>query len=548
MFKFSKILVNCTKNSGRLPSISRINLSSSPVVAEVKNPEGEDVPRSTVAKSNLNQKTQHSMVATAFASLNSENVNKINNEINTPHTDTKIASAKTIDEILSISEGNGVSRKHALKVVSVLAEWTSSGKVALNEFEADPRFIRLCKILTKNANTKPNKYDIPSRSEDLSTILNVTADDEAARLVSSITLPQMVKVMTTLSQKKRRSTLLLRALAYNITASADKLDLKKSADLLFSISNLNFPDENLLSKISNDVVAELEGNIQKSAVIGSILTSVGLLKYKNVVLLDALSEWILKQHSICRPQDVFSLFMTLAVLNHIPSNSDKLFEVLIPQLNQSEAGKPLIWLDIVWSLVLLNQATIEHISSVLNESFIKLIEEENTLSLSAKLKLLNINGHARVVVPNYKGPTLPDGSEIINTVILRSKEKKYMVDSVVDTLKNLIRSEDNLGTNVNTGFGFNIDAEFVLDKKCNPLPLNDKTNKEAKKIALMAYDFYDMSKGRVEPTGVNVLASNFLKAQGYKVLSVPFTEFKCRDKLVHRVKYIESKLKEIVNN
>lgn len=45
--------------------------------------------------------------------------------------------------------------------------------------------------------------------------------------------------------------------------------------------------------------------------------------------------------------------------------------MLIPQLNQSEAGKPIAWLEIVWSLVLLNQATPDHVSSVLNNEFIE---------------------------------------------------------------------------------------------------------------------------------------------------------------------------------
>lgn len=55
-----------------------------------------------------------------------------------------------------------------------------------------------------------------------------------------------------------------------------------------------------------------------------------------------------------------------------------------------------------------------------------------------------------------------------------------------------------------------------------------------------------MTRGRIEPTGVNVLAVKLLEAQGYKVIIIPYTEFKPRDKLIHRVKYIESKLKEVV--
>lgn len=87
--------------------------------------------------------------------------------------------------------------------------------------------------------------------------------------------------MSTLSFRKRRSTLLLRAIAYNITASPDRLDLKQSSDLLYSMSTLNFPDDNLLTRIGNDVCIELESDVKKSSVIGSLITSIGLLKYKN---------------------------------------------------------------------------------------------------------------------------------------------------------------------------------------------------------------------------------------------------------------------------
>lgn len=78
-----------------------------------------------------------------------------------------------------------------MQVVSVLANWCTAGKVKLADFESDPRFIRLCRVLTKGVFDK-SAYS--PQSEDLSTVLNVTADDEAAKLVGTITLPQMVKV------------------------------------------------------------------------------------------------------------------------------------------------------------------------------------------------------------------------------------------------------------------------------------------------------------------------------------------------------------------
>lgn len=64
----------------------------------------------------------------------------------------------------------------------------------------------------------------------------------------------------------------------------------------------------------------------------------------------------------------------------------------------------------------------------------------------------------------------------------------------------------------------------------------------------MAYQYHDMCLEKVEPTGINILASNLLQAQGYIVLSVPYSDFKPGDKLIHRVRYMEAKLKSLVQS
>lgn len=414
-------------------------------------------------------KNGHHMIKSVFASLELKDKSS---DIETPLTDQKMENATTVDELLSLSAGSGVSRKHALKVVSILSSWISMNKVSLKDFESDHRFLRLCKILTKSGSgQKPNRMLVPSRSDDLSTVLSVTADEEAAKLVSTITLSQMIKVLTTLSLRKRRSTLLLRTLAYNIAGSPEQMNLKECADLFYSIASLNFYDENLFERAANNVMTLLQTTkVPKSSVVGSILVSVGLLKYKNPALLEALSDWILENQSLCRPQDIFSVFMTLGVLNYRPSNADRLFKVLIPQLTQAEAGKPAVWLDIVWSLVLLDQANAEHISSVLTDDFIDSLENRHSLNMSQILKLLNIDGAAHYLLENYQGPKIAHGHQIRNPSLELSKEKAQMVTSLVEALKSLI-PESYFRTRINTGLGFYIDAECVLDKTCNPLPL-----------------------------------------------------------------------------
>lgn len=77
--------------------------------------------------------------------------------------------------------------------MSILAEWCSSGKAKLSDFETDPRFVRLCRVLTKGVFVK-QKPTVTAKSEDLSVVMNVAADDEAAKLVGSISIAQMVKV------------------------------------------------------------------------------------------------------------------------------------------------------------------------------------------------------------------------------------------------------------------------------------------------------------------------------------------------------------------
>lgn len=77
--------------------------------------------------------------------------------------------------------------------MSILADWSTKNKVQLSDFEMDPRFLKLCKVLTHGSyNIKKMKNY--SRNDDLNTILNVTADDEAAKLIATLTLTQMVKV------------------------------------------------------------------------------------------------------------------------------------------------------------------------------------------------------------------------------------------------------------------------------------------------------------------------------------------------------------------
>lgn len=82
-------------------------------------------------------------------------------------------------------------------------------------------------------------------------------------------------------------------------------------------------------------------------------------------LLETLTDWVLQHYEICRPQDVSSLFLTLAMLNYQTTKSDIVKSKLGAGLVEKDFPKKLDWLNNVWALVVLNFADPNQITSVL---------------------------------------------------------------------------------------------------------------------------------------------------------------------------------------
>lgn len=223
------------------------------------------------------------IVATAFENLKEENLNSTIKTATSIDIEEAIVKAKNVSTLLSLQD-QSLERKHALKIVSKLAEWSSEDKIKLSDFENDQRFIKICSALgrpiTKNQRQSPQTNKKDFRSE-LNTVLGVAGDDEAARLIASISLPQMVKVFSTLAQRKRRSTPILRSLAFHVISSKEKLNLKLSADIMFASAALNFHDADLFARVAEDIKDAYSKEVEKSSAVGSIMTSLGLLKYRD---------------------------------------------------------------------------------------------------------------------------------------------------------------------------------------------------------------------------------------------------------------------------
>lgn len=364
------------------------------------------------------------------------------------------------------------------QIVSILAEWSSINKAKLNEFENDSRFTKLCRVLGKTVNFKNgngagvisnnnNKLKKISgfRTDDLNVVLGVTGDDEAAKLVASITLPQMVKVMKSLAQRKRRSTPLLRSLAYNMSSKEQILDLKQCADVLYAMASLSFPDPVLIAKICDDIQAGMKEPLEKSSVVGSIITSLALLKYREPSLLDAIADWLLKNQDVCRSQDINSVIMSLASLNYTPPEIENALKTkLAPSLTPLDFKNSLDYLSYVWSLMMLNFPLENFFNSVLQQEFVEKLAGEcsdNELPVAAKLKLLNINAGVKLFLPTYSGSMLSreKHKNIYDVPMTHSRDKQLIITGMVDALKSLV-PENCLRLSQDTSMGFVI-GEFL---------------------------------------------------------------------------------------
>ncbi|CAH2040148.1 unnamed protein product, partial [Iphiclides podalirius] len=489
------------------------------------------------------------LVAAAFASLHisesddnkkpsPKSVKQNRNQI----LDSQILKATDLNSLLLVAENPVVSRRHALKMVSILSEWSSSHKVKLSDFERDPRFLKLCRILARTTSTQA--MTSITMAEDLSTVLGITGDDEAARLITNLSLSQMIKVMKALHQKGRRSTPLLRALSNNITNQSEPIDLKKSADLLFSMASLNFPDPVLMDRLCNDIIDTLPSNTEKPAVVNSILVSLGLLKYRHEATLSAIATWMQSHKSICRASDLASAVITFGTLDFVPPSSDALFEAALT-LKEEEMTKPSSWLDLVFSFLTLNMAEKDHLISTLRPEFIDKLLSAGEIPIPARRKLMAIDAYTNLKYPKESVRLAEDIS--VGVPIVYTKEKALYVQSIMDTFKTLVSAEAFLKRECNSGMGFIHDAEFAVDSNCHPVPLEKAVNNESvHRIAVQGLDYHDMTRKVVSPLGANQLYARLLEMKGFKVLQLPYTEFSPKEKLVDRAKYIEKKLRGLV--
>lgn len=84
----------------------------------------------------------------------------------------------------------------------------------------------------------------------------------------------------------------------------------------------------------------------------------------------------------------------------------------------------------------------------------KLEADQNGLSPTSKMKLLNLNAYAQHLACDYKGTLLPEDSAVFRVPLAHSKSKQILINGMLDALKSLLPASNHLKTLHDSKMGF----------------------------------------------------------------------------------------------
>jgi len=389
-------------------------------------------------------------------------------------------------------------------------------------------------------------------------------EDRIADLVEEMTAADLSQILTELGRKKRRNVVLIKAITFYLTKHRNLLDIKQLSDSLFALNVLSFKDQTILDRLCEEIETKIAGT-ENPAVLRSILTSLGQLRFPCRGVVDRVLDWYQERLHLLGSRDMASILVTLANLNHVPSeNNDKLMTHLSssmsPELFEDFPRKEIVWLDVVWSLVSLGRVSDKQLESVLCSDFQNNLLYSDNKNLGGMLKLLNVNAAATKIYKNYKGPTINISEDALLRDIkpLPSLPKVQFCQAVMEAFVSLFPPPRFILTDVNTMMGCVVDGEFVCEATTvKPLVIQELTDNfgfiepikplppGACKVALVVASFHDCLIGG-ELSGVTAFHVKLIEAAGYKVLLVKYTDIQQNQTMVARVKKLDSMLRNLL--
>ncbi|XP_074598565.1 FAST kinase domain-containing protein 4 [Brevipalpus obovatus] len=295
----------------------------------------------------------------------------------------------------------------------------------------------------------------------------------SALTVGEIDPNMLMKMLVMITDHKKRPTPLLKSI-YTALKAADLNEYPEPGHLvnaICAINILNFPDAQLLEKLGQALINLPDWTMKvKASSISALLVACGKMNWRFAPFLDVIASDFAKRNFYSSPQ-MISFTLAAARVDHKPINFDEIVEKnILPEVIKSfeSSQNPLLWLDFVYSLAILDSAPADIIKSVLDKEFLENLKKFpdaeyakwKLLNLITKANLLKLNIDETLDLTSFKPPPRPSPT---------LQQGAF----VTEHLKNFIVRDKFLATSLVSPVGGYIDAEFIVDKDLKALPMEE---------------------------------------------------------------------------
>ncbi|XP_009282696.1 PREDICTED: protein TBRG4 [Aptenodytes forsteri] len=378
-------------------------------------------------------------------------------------------------------------------------------------------------------------------------------EDKALELAEQFNPDDIRKITLALAYQNRRCVPLLRALSYHLIQKHSELSLSVLMDLIFAYGKLNFHQPQVFQKIATDLHPHV--STMTPIEVTRCIRSFALLKWLSLPLCEAIVQYALDNTKQLSVTHLCSIILSFARLNFQPSGSEDFFNMVHEELqSQLDSLEPHLLTDLVWSLCVLQQAKAPYLQRVLAPDFHARIRGDQSLKAqNLRLKLIHINAAAKLESPDYRGPFLP--AEMLSPAEPAGEKVTLLQSSLREALAGVLGSRENGRFDARTIYGWQIDAEMVVNSENKPLPLKDFAAPHlfrsegtkplplgARRVAFLRWEFPNFSNRSKDLLGRYAAARRHVQAAGFLVVDVPHYEFLELKLERQRTAYLKDKL------
>nr|XP_025043794.1 FAST kinase domain-containing protein 4 isoform X2 [Pelodiscus sinensis] len=456
----------------------------------------------------------------ALASLHTSNLSRQTDKLlfkekvyskHTEHSeiDELIESASSPEELLHVGEQHSLSGHQAATLIIQLSRLVMEKKLETESIVQDSRFQQVLNVL----------------------------NSQALELAEHFSIEDIRKVALALAVQNRRSVPLLRAISYHLVQKHFALSTSVLVDLAFAYGKLNFHQTQVFQKMASDLQPHVPQMTHGD--VGRCVKSFAYLKWLNLPLFEAFAQYALDNADRFTVAQLCNIVLSFARLNFQPSQGETFYSTVHEKLaNRLDSLDPHGLMDLVWSLCVLQQAKAPYLQSVLApQLYDPLLDDQSPRGQNYRLKLLHVNAAARLECPGYPGPFLPPEA-LHATEPPGDRKATPLQSSLQEALKGVAGDEGNRRVNVQTIYGWQLDAEMVLNSEGQPLPIKDFTAPHllqcegtkplpqgTRRIAFLRWEFPNFSSRSKDLLGRFAMARRHVQAAGFLVVDVPYYEF-----------------------